>query len=478
MRTWFGCFLVVSCLGAQQLTVKSATARRVELVWTGSSAEWQVERRSGSGQFEKLAASSVAAYSDEKITAYGTYRYRVRDQSGAASNEVVVGPPPAGVSVPSPLPGQVDPGKYGASTALAFDENGDPALAFIWTDVNGDNDNSDNTLYFVHWNRATYSWRPKVKVAVTGDVPAQNVDPVSLACDRAAGVFALSFPVAGRQGIEVALSRDGGATWQAAPLAAEVEGTVSSTALVAAGGRWMLAFSSDQGGVRYFSGPVAAAPADWKAQAAPAPDKGKFVPNANIALAADPAGRSFVAYWVQPEDGQNYHVLIWSPDSGQVTAAADSNNQVPDGPNVRIVATTGKTHLLLNSLREANDFDHAVWYASSSSGAWSAPVKLPIDGPRSTNSPFALAVDSHGRIAAVFDANSGSGDTACGYPVVSLSTDGAHWSTCGLGKRTGGAFEKQSSTVTAQFGPDDRLNVVWHQEGDNKYGVGVLLWRE
>jgi len=477
MRTFFLCFLAASCLPAQQLTVRSATARRVELVWAGSSAEWQVERRSGSGQFEKLGASSAASYSDEKIGPYTTYHYRVRNQAGTVSNEVVVGPPPAGINVPSRLPAQVEPGKYGTSTALASDENGDPALAFIWTDVNGDNDNSDNTLYFVRWNRAAYTWRAPVKVAVTGDIPAQNVDPVSLACDRATGAFALSFPVAGAQGIQVALSRDEGASWQAAPLAADLEGAVSSTAMVVAGGRWMLALSGEQG-IRFFSVPVAAAPANWTAQAAPPSDKGKFVSNTNVALAADPAGHPLVAYWVQPEDGQNYHVLIWSPDSGQVTAAADSNNQVPDGANVRLVATSGKTHLLLNSLREANDFDHAVWYAVSSAAAWNAPVKLPIDGPRSTNSPFALAVDSRGRIAAVFDANGGTGDTSCGYPVVSLSSDGTHWSTCGLGKRTGGTFDKQSSSINAQFGPDDRLNVVWHQEGDNKYGTGVLLWRE
>ena len=394
------------------------------------------------------------------------------------SNEVVVGPPPAGVHVPSQRPEKADAGKYGTSTALAFDENGDPALAFVWTDVNGDNDTSDNTLYFVHWDRAKYAWKPSVKVAVTGDIPAQNVDPVSLACDRASGTCALSYPVGGAQGIQVALSRDGGATWQAGPVAADLEGTVSSTVLTVAGGRWMLALASDQGGVRYYSGPVSAAPGDWKAQSAPPPDKGKFVPNVNVALAADAAGKALVGYWVQPEDGQNFRVMVWSPDSGQVIAAADSNNQAPDSANLRLAAASGKTHLLLNVARDEKDSDHSVWYTASSGSGWSAPVKLPIDGPRSTNSPFALSVDSRGRIAAVFDANSGSGDTACGYPVVSQSTDGARWTTCGPGKRTGGTFDPQSSSISAQYGPDDRLNIVWHQEGDNKFGTGVLLWRD
>src|SRR5215472_9294300 len=109
MKTWLGCFLVISSMGAQQLTVKSATAQRVELAWTGSSPEWQVERRSGSGQFEKVASAPAAGYRDEKIGAYATYHYRVRSQAGALSNEVVVGPPPAGVNVPARLPAKVDP---------------------------------------------------------------------------------------------------------------------------------------------------------------------------------------------------------------------------------------------------------------------------------------------------------------------------------------------------------------------------------
>jgi hypothetical protein len=394
------------------------------------------------------------------------------------SNEVTVGPPPAGVSAPSRLPAKVDPEKYGSQAALARDENGDPANAFVWTDVNGDNDNADNTVYFIHWNRAAYSWKAPVKVGVMGDVPVQNDDPVSLVCDRSSGVFAIAFPVAGVQGVQVALSHDGGATWQTAPLAADLEGSVSSTGLAVGNSRWHLAMSSDQGGVRYYSGPVAAAPADWKAQSAPAPEKGKFSPNVNLALATDSGGKPLIAYWVQPEDGQNYHVLVWSPESGQVTAAADSNNVVPDGPNVRLVVAAGKTHLLLNSIRDEKDVDHSVWYSASAGGAWSAPVKLPIDGPRSTNSPFALTVDSRGKIAAVFDANSGTGGTPCGAPAVSTSTDGVKWATCGPAKRAGATFDYQSSTISALYTPDDRLNVVWHQVGENKYGQGVLLWRE
>jgi hypothetical protein len=467
-----------SLLCGQQLTVQSAAARRVELHWTGSSPAWTIERGTGSGQFEKVSAASSGSYADERIDPYATYRYRVRNQAGAVSNAVTVGPPPAGVQTPARVPAGIDAGKYGTNTALTADENGDPAVAFIWADPNGDGDNSDTTLYFVRWDRATYSWRSPVKVAVTGDIPSQNVEPASVACDSATGVFAVSFLVVGKQGVQVALSQDGGATWQASPIAADLEGLVSSTVLAASNGRWHLAFSGDQSGVRYYSGPAAAAPSEWKMQVAPNPDKGKIAPNISIAMTTDQAGKALIGYWVAPEEGNNYRVLLWSPESGRTVIAADTNGQTPDAPNLRLAIANGKTHLLLNCARDEKNTDYSIWYTASSGGAWSTPVKLPIDGPRSTNAPLALTVNSSGRIAAVFASNSGSGDTVCGYPILSLSTDGAHWTTCGPGKRTGGTFDPQPSTIGALNGPGDHLNVVWHQQGENKYGQGVLLWRE
>src|SRR6185312_2195538 len=120
--------LVVICgMGwAQKLDVKSATRSKVSLTWSGAGQSWIVERKSGPA-FQKIADVTTPAYDDAAITPFGTYTYRVRAGATAApSNEVTVGPPPAGVNVPSHLPAGVEAGKYGTSTALTFDENGDP----------------------------------------------------------------------------------------------------------------------------------------------------------------------------------------------------------------------------------------------------------------------------------------------------------------------------------------------------------------
>jgi len=51
---------------------------------------------------------------------------------------------------------------------MELDKNGDPAMAYMVIDPNGDGDESDDTLYFVSWNRGAYAWNKPVAVAVTG----------------------------------------------------------------------------------------------------------------------------------------------------------------------------------------------------------------------------------------------------------------------------------------------------------------------
>lgn len=160
--------LILWCLGelaaGQQLRVKSATARSVQLDWDGAAGPVTIERAAGSA-FQKLATASQASYEDNAIDPFATYRYRV-SVSGKSSNEVVVGPPPAGVLNVAPVPKGTEPPKYGTASAIGLDENGDPIVAFEWLDPNGDADNSDSDVRFVRWSRATRKWLPAVKAQV------------------------------------------------------------------------------------------------------------------------------------------------------------------------------------------------------------------------------------------------------------------------------------------------------------------------
>lgn len=104
------------------------------------------------------------------------------------------------------------------------------------------------------------------------------------------------------------------------------------------------------------------------------------------------------------------------------------------------------------------------------------PAKLPIDGPRGTNPPLDVAIDSKGSVIAVFGSNTGSGGATCDMPAVSRSADGTNWKTCGLGKAAGANFNAQSPTLHVIEAGNDKAYVVWQEPTDNKYGAGVLVW--
>lgn len=478
-RFFLGILASSLILPAQQLQVKTATAHKFELTWTGSAPAWVVERLGAGNKFEKLADATTTSFTDEKIDPFATYELRVRaGENGTPSNVVTVGPPPAGILKGAAAPKGTEGTRYGLNSALAFDENGDPALAWLWFDPKGDG-STDTALYFVHWDRAKYQWRMPVKVAMVGNLNSGNVEPVSLAFDGETGNAVLVYPVEGHDGLTIAISKDAGASWQATAFTAGMEGGVSATSLVIVKGRLYLAANCEAVGIRYIEADFGTDPSGWKSQAAPLLSGTKYLSNTNVSLVLDGAGKPILAYALQPEDGDNYRYAVWRPGAGNAVQAADSNNQTPDTPNVSLAVAGNRIGMLFAAPRDPKNSDSSIWFTSSADGSsWSAPVSLPVDGPRSTNSPLSLAMDSHGRLAAVFGSNSGTDSLKCNFPAVSRSADGQRWTTCGLGLALKDDLAAQPNTVHAAYAGNDKLYVVWHQAGESKSGQGLLLWHE
>ena len=467
--------LFTFCLGelatGQQLRVKSATARSVQLEWTGATGPVTVERTSGI-TVQKTASTDPSSYEDKTINRFATYRYRV-SAGGKSSNQVIVGPPPAGVLNAAPLPKGKDAGEYGQASAMALDENGDPVIAFEWVDPNGDAEYSDNEVRVVHWSRATYKWLPSVRVLVVGEISNQNLNPISIACDRKTGLLAVVTPVADK-GASMVVSKDGGATWNATPIPGITDQVYATSAAIVDGAIHLVA--SSEGGTRYLSGPAGDV-SSWKAQPLPSSSGWKQQHNVNVSLTIDPSGKAVIAWFENQDEGDGHRYEVWR-EGGSANTAVETKREF-DSPNVALTAGGGKFGLLVAAPLDEKDDDHGVWYLESTDGAsWSKPAKLPVDGPRSTNAPFDVAIDSRGRIVAVFSSNSGGGDTACNYPVLSRSNDGTTWKTCGPGKAEGGEFEPEPATLHAIEAENDKVYVLWQQTDENKYRQGMLLWHE
>ena len=469
--------LLLYCIGelaatGQQLRIQSASAHSVRLEWDGAAGPAAVERANGTA-FQKIGAVSQTSYEDTAIDPFATYRYRVT-AGGKSSNEVIVGPPPAGVLNAAPAPKGTEPAKFGTASALGLDENGDPMIAFAWLDPNGDGDNSDSDVRFVRWSRAKRQWLPAVRVQVVGDIPVQGVHPVSIACDRKTGLLVIVTPVV-EKGALVAISKDGGTTWSATALPG-IGATVSSTAVAVADGKVYLALACPDSGAYYFTGPIDNV-SSWSREPFPAAAGWKQALGANVGLALDSASQPVVAWFETQEEGDGRRFQVWKPGSAARTAMETKRST--DSPDLAIAGGGGKIGLLFETPLDEKDEDHGVWYAQSADGAsWSKPSKLPVDGPRSTNPPLSVAIDSHGRIAAVFGANSGSDTTACNYPVLSRSNDGTSWKTCGPGKAEGGDFGPQPPNLHIVEAGNDKAYVLWQETGENKFHPGMLLWHE
>lgn len=96
---------------------QNANIHAVQLEWNGAAGPVAVERTNGT-TWQKIAAAAQANYEDSAIDPFATYRYRV-SANGKSSNEVIVGPPPAGVLNTAPSPKETEPPKYGPASAIA-----------------------------------------------------------------------------------------------------------------------------------------------------------------------------------------------------------------------------------------------------------------------------------------------------------------------------------------------------------------------
>ncbi len=327
-------------------------------------------------------------------------------------------------------------------------------------------------ILFARWDRATYKWAAPVRVAVTGPLEDQGVNPIALGCDRATGTLAVLAAVG--ENLLYATSADHGATWKTSTSPSS-NGTPHSVAMLIESGQVNAAINAESGAT-YLTGPVSDV-SSWKSQAIPAGSGWKLQNKTNVGLTADSAGKVGLAFDEDQEEGDGHRYVFWRPDASSPTVIAD--NATADSPDIAVTHGANKFAAIFAALLDSNDTDHTVWYSQSEDGgSWSKPVKLPIDGPRSTNPPLGIAISSKGAITATFGANSGSGPANCNAPSVSRSPDGARWTSCGLGKAAGADFSPQPATLHVIEAPNDKAYIVWQEQGESKYGPGVLVWHE
>ena len=468
------------------LNVRNATNKRIDLTWSGTSAGYTVQRRALGGSYADVGSVSGAAFSDTNIDAYTTYQYQVvanlNSGASAPSNQVTVGPPPAGFTTVAPAPGPAGSdinSNFAYNLSMTLDGNGDPAFAYVFYDPNADTDPADTRVEFWWWSRATYKWNGPARVAVTGgDTASRSPQTISLGYDASTGVWGLATQTVAAGGSDVLAlyTSTDGATWTRK--ATFAGGLVPSLAM--AGGNLYLAYVVDHGGLKYVTGRLSADPATWivKGEVASA-GVGMADASATPALALDSAGNPAIAYWCEASSGDyNAILMYWRPaGAGAPVRVMDSQNNASDQLDVRMVFHGLNPRVLVWVVRNDSDSDLGVHSARSDDGGatWNAPVLVPPDHSSSTDYPFDLAVDSQGRGVAAFGRNGGSGDDACGYPKVSRTNDFVTWTTCDVvnSQQITGGYDVFPLGIQTTFGGNDKLWLMWSNQD-----TGIILYRE
>lgn len=372
------------------------------------------------------------------------------------------------------------PTNYGQQISMAFDANGDPALAYLRVDPNDDGELSDTSLYFISWNRSHYRWNPPVKVATTKDTTSSsNVFNLSLAFDSSNGRFGVEFEVGG-SAVEVALSSDGGVTLKPSTVASDTQNLFKNASLAMAGGNVYLAFYHDYDGIRYVTGKETDSPDQWASSLAPTLPKAPTVRPEGVHLALDGAGKPALVYWL---DGDNYNVNLafWRPGSPAAIKVTDSKNNQNDDPDVSLTFDGPKPRIALWLARDDQfvQNQHQIWVTGSNDGqTWSDPVPLPPDGGQSFGGRLAITIGSAGQAAVTAWINGGnSGGSICGQPKLIRSSDLVHWKTCAPGADATTGSDGLYPAIL--FAGNDKLYLAF-QNPDPAFppGMGVFLWRE
>ena len=481
------------------LAATSASRRAVALSWTPGDpglttfiverkplgASWTPPPPPAKSPIVSTPVSATTA-ADSAIDPFGTYVYRVR-ASGAAgalsapSNEIVVGPPPVGFSQVVVAPAAMqDSSRFGLGLSLALDANSDPAIAYHIYDPNGDDNAEDTTLQFVSWNRAQYRWNAPVQVGVVGLIDTGTARKgLSLAFDASTNRFALAH-MQGTREVRIAMSTDG-VVWQDQVVDVPDEGSSAEPSLALAGGRVVLAYAIENS-VRVRTGAQTDPPSKWTTETAPILP-GMWRPRkTGISVAIDGTGKPAVAYWIDPDSGQNMALAIWRPGQSAPAKIADTADYQNDVLEARLAFSGTRAAAAFVARRDEKFFDgeHEIWFSSSADGGatWTPVVPLPADGGHGMGTPISLALDRQGHPALVAPFSHGNDSGArCGRPELIRSTDGVKWTTCAPGGK--GTPTGSPDYAHVVFADNDKLYVAFTaSSAGGALKAGLVLWRE
>ena len=392
-------------------------------------------------------------------------------------------PPPNGfISAVASTEQQGAWANFGANPRMTLDANGDPVIAYLWVDPNGDGNDNDTILYFVAWSRTLGKFAPPVKVAVPGIGGSTSANiTLTIARDASTNTLGIAFikQSVDSDEVHIALSSDGGNTWKEQTQASGK--LYASPSLAMANGSVYLAYISDPDGPRYVTGKLSDAPTQWSSQLAPLQSGYKRYLEV-VSLALDSNLKPALAYVLGSDAGADMHLVFWRPGTSTNTTISGTQGQWSEDADIKLsFFGTQPRAAFAGPMSANNDYNHMVWaIASTNDGSsWSAPLNIPSDGDYSLDAPISLVSGSQGQAAIVMASFHGgtSNGMKCGFPKLATSNSNfSNWSTCAPGLL--GQPNLSVESAAAVYGPNDRLYVAFQVDFGYDLPYGVVLWAQ
>ncbi len=391
--------------------------------------------------------------------------------------------PASGWQVAVPLPtGAAVSSRLGVSVTSLGDQFGQPMIAMLYEDPNGDLNYDDNRVVFTRWDGVAKAFTALQTIEVVGGAVTQNPDrQISLARDADTGRIAIAYVKAQNNTVRLAISDDEGAHFSLSTVSdSAVTPFMSNPSVGLAGSTTHVAYV--QGNELQYRKSVAGA-----AFTSPSPLAVTLAQHAALSLGVDSAGNPGVAFFVDVA-GTSADLAFWRPGSSAVTvASADMLDLAVESrrPSVSLTFVGTTPHLAFH-LQKADAVDATqLWYAKASdAGAtWSAPIAIPRNSSsatefHSTQWYQAISVESTGRVSISAPWSAIGTQVNCNGPKLARAPDGLSFTTCspaGSPVQRGGDWV---SMWSHRVGKQTMVFVYDVSRNNPNLKPGVVMWRE
>ncbi len=301
---------------------------------------------------------------------------------------------------------------------------------------------------------------------------------LSLAHDESNDAFAVVWVSTDFHTVNLAVSRDSGATWTGKPAFTDSKSMMAAS-IAMSGGKAHIAFhQSSKNAVRYMTGSLDDDPAKWPASFSPIP-AGSPGPQNIVHLAVDSAGNPGIVYWIRPAQGNLSKLLYWRPGGNDAVTIMDNqpSGAAPAGAFLAFHGTNPRVAIDCQ-LDKAVPTLHYTAASSDAGKTWGKPVIIPDDGNQRLGNFMSFAIAPNGNAVVASDVTGGNfTGMKCSWPKMSRTSDFQSWTTCSAQGSSG--MDTRSNFGAAIYNPAGTLYLFFQNRQVNPkqpFPAGFMIW--